>query len=100
MSKTDVRMCRLERLFPKLGFVLLHDGSKSPKDFILPPEEVAFFTRKYRLKIDGKFVNTWATFRYDGRKGSYAEFELYSKDPDTRGREKLLMSEEPATKEV
>ena len=92
---TEPQMCLLERLFIKVGFELIHDGQRSPEQVQLPPEEVACFTRKYRLKMaDGKFVNTWAKFSYDKRK-ALADFQVYSRDPDLKGREKMLLNLPP-----
>lgn len=84
--------CLLERLLMKAGFELVHDGQNSPCQVQLPPEEVSCYTKKYRWKIDGKFVNTWVRFFYDKR-GQFADFEIYSRDPDLKGREKMLMSQ-------
>lgn len=83
-------MCRLEKLLISVGFELVHDGQRNPGQFELPPEEIVCYTRKYRLRMDGIPVNTWAKFTYDGR-SQVADFELYSRDPDLKGREKMLL---------
>jgi len=75
------RMCRLEQLFITMGFRLIHDGQRNPDRFQFEPEEVKFFTRKYRLYMDGKPQSTWATFKYDER-SKFVDFEIYIKDPD------------------
>jgi len=87
------KMCLLERFFRDNGFKLIHDGQRNPVQFQLPPEEVRFFTRKYRLSIDGHFVNTWVVFKYDER-SQFADFEMYSKEPELRGREKMIFGME------
>lgn len=84
------KMCLLERVLRASGFVMVHNGQQNPGQIILPPEEVACFTRKYRLTIDGEFVNTWVTFKYD-RRSQFADFEVYSREPETRGREKMVL---------
>lgn len=87
------KMCLLERLLRDNGFVLVHDGQRNPEQIELPPEEVRFFTREYRLKLDGQFVNTWVKFIYDNRSGT-VDFEIHSREPHTRGREKLTLKGE------
>jgi hypothetical protein len=85
--------CNLERLLIKAGFRLIHDGQKNPGQFTLPPEEVKFFTRKYRWFLEGVFVNTWVKFMYDRRNSEEWEvkFEFYSRDPDIQGREEMSL---------
>lgn len=83
--------CLLERTFIRLGFVLIHDGQRNPGQFNLPPEEIRCFTRKYRLKIDNEFVNTWAVFMYDER-SQFADFEIMSREPDLWGKQKITHS--------
>lgn len=90
------RMCLMEKLFIGLGFVLIHDGQRNPGQFNLPPEEVKFFTRKYRLSLDGEFVNTWAVFRYDER-SNFADFEITSREPMTRGKQRIILTTEGET---
>jgi len=75
-----VWICRTEQLFINMGAELIHDGLKNPGQFEFPPDKVGFFTRYYRCKMDGKFINTWAKFIYDKRTG-YVDFELTWKDP-------------------
>lgn len=90
MSKAEP-MCLLEKIIQKAGFELVHDGQKNPGQFELPAKEIARFTRKYRWKIDGQFVNTWVTFMYDKRE-QLADVEFYTKDPALKGREKMLLN--------
>ena len=90
---TNGKMCLLEKVIMKSGFVLVHDGQRNPGQFILPPEEIKCFTRKYRLKSDGEFLNTWIVFKYDQR-SQMADFEIYSREPETAGREKMVLGEE------
>ena len=63
------KMCFWERVCVSAGFVLVHDGGKSPGllQQKLGVTETTFHTRKYRLKMDGVFANTWVTFIYDER---------------------------------
>ena len=77
------RMCRVEQLFITLGFRLIHDGERNPDRFEFQPEDIKFFTRKYRLFMDGKPQGTWATFKYDER-SKYVDFEVYIRDPDEK----------------
>lgn len=93
------KMCLLERLVRFYGGVLVHDGQRSPGQFQLPPEEVAFFTRKYRLTMDGEFINTWITFKYDNR-SQFADFEIHSKEPELKGRGKMVLREDDRGAEV
>ena len=80
------RMCRLERLFITVGFRLIHDGQRNPSRFRFQPGEIKFFTRKYRLFMDGKPQGTWATFKYDDR-SKFVDFEIYTRDPDRTTQE-------------
>jgi len=94
------RMCRLEQLFKTMGFKLIHDGQRNPDRFQFEPEEVKFFTRKYRLFMDGKPQGTWVTFKYDER-SKFVDFEIYIRDPDgvTRNesrRQEYRLSEQEA----
>lgn len=86
-------MCNLERLLIRAGFRLVHDGQKNPGQFILPREEVKFFTRKYRWFLEGVFVNTWVVFKYDRRNSDdwSVNFEFYSRDPGIKGREEMSL---------
>jgi len=85
--------CLLEKTLKRLGFVLTHDGQRNPGQFKLPPEEIRCFVRKYRLKLDGEFVNTWAVFKYDDR-SEFADFEITSREPKMWGRQKVIMATE------
>lgn len=97
----EQQVCLLERFFKRIGFILIHDGQRNPEQFSLPPEEVKCFIRKYRWQVDGKLINTWAIFKYDKR-SQFADFELYSRDPELKGREKMLltMEDNDGTKEL
>jgi len=86
------RVCLLERTLKRLGFVLMHDGEKAPvqrAQFRIKP---ACFVRKYRLKIDGVFVNTWAVFKYDER-SEFADFEIMSREPKQWGKQKIILEQ-------
>ena len=87
------QVCLLEKTLKRLGFVLTHDGQRNPGQFKLPPEEVRCFTRKYRLKLDGEFVNTWAVFKYDER-SEFADFEIMSRAPNNWGKQKVILATE------
>lgn len=93
---TEQNMCLLEKVLRESGFKLIHDGQNNPGQFKLPAEKINVFTRKYRLQIDGEWQNTWATFHYDERRKFAGiplwDFEVYSKEPNTRGREKMMLS--------
>jgi hypothetical protein len=66
---TKDKMCFWERICLAAGGVLIHDGGNSPGPLQqkLGVNGTTFHTRKYRMKMDGKFVNTWVTFIYDER---------------------------------
>lgn len=87
------KMCLLERILRSNGFILVHDGQQNTEGAQLIDDGVSFFIRKYRLKMDGEFVNTWIKFIYDDR-SQYVDFEIYSKDKETRGREKMVLGKE------
>ena len=70
--------CLLERLVVRAGFVLVHDGKNGEGQFNIDP---SFYTRTYRLKLDGEFVNTWLKFKYDAR-SSLADLSMSWKDLD------------------
>ena len=90
------RTCLLERILIKTGFVLIHDGQRNPGQFKLPPNEIKCFTRKYRLKLDGEFVNTWITFKYDDR-SPFADPEVYIHDPGSHSKQKMILATEEET---
>lgn len=64
-------MCMWERrLFHRSGWWrLVHDGQENPGQFQFPPEEIRFYTRTYRLCLDGELLSTWVRFVYDLREG-------------------------------
>ena len=81
-AKLDTMQCLLEKIVSKAGFVCVYDGSSSPKD-IDWLEKPTFYTRVYRCKQDGEWINTWIKFIYDLRPGpdyGYADFEVSWKD--------------------
>jgi hypothetical protein len=55
-------------------FVLVKDGSKEPID-INWLDTPSFYTKLYRMKLDGEFVNTWVRFVYNTR-DNWADFEM------------------------
>ena len=95
----EPKMCLLERFFRNNGFKLVHDGQKNPGQFQFSPEEVRYYTRKYRLQIDHEWQNTWVVFKYDER-SQFADFEIYSREPNNRGREKMVMQRPPDIAEI
>lgn len=73
--KRTIKFVRwLEMALQNTGwFVLLHDGTqRKESDQIQNP---TFFTRTYRMNIDGQMVNTWVKFIYDYRDG-WADFMM------------------------
>ena len=86
------RVCLLERTLKRLGFVLMHDGEKAPVQRVQLKIKPACFVRKYRLKVDGVFVNTWAVFKYDER-SQFADFEIMSREPQQWGKQKIILEQ-------
>jgi hypothetical protein len=81
-AKLDTMQCLLEKIVSKAGFVCVYDGSNDPKD-IDWLETPTFYTRVYRCRQDGEWINTWIKFIYDLRPGpdyGYADFEISWKD--------------------
>ena len=72
-SRIEVSECLLERLARSYGFVLIRDGSLR-RDFPNAGKPT-FYTRVYRLKLDGEFVNTYLRFKYDLRTG-WADIDI------------------------
>jgi hypothetical protein len=62
-------MCFWERLCISAGGQLVHDGRNNPGELQqkLGVTETNLYTKKYRLYMDGKPINTWVTFIYDER---------------------------------
>ena len=82
-----------ERIAQRAGFVLIHDGLKNPGQFNLPPDQVRYYTRKYRLKLlDVGFVNTWLVFVYDLREGE-VRMDLTHRDPMKRKESETMVME-------
>jgi len=86
------RVCLLERTLKRLGFVLMHDGEKAPVQRAQFKIKPACFVRKYRLKVDEGFVNTWAVFKYDER-SQFADFEITSREPQRWGKQKIILEQ-------
>jgi len=63
--------CLWEKMVKLAGFRLIHDGQYE--------EEQLFYTRVYRLGLDGELVNTWLRFKYDLRTG-YADVSISWED--------------------
>ena len=78
----------LEGLFKIIGFVLIHDGSKNPTDHEKPGRE--FFTRRYRLRMNGQWADAYVKFIYDRRKGGCVDFKITGKDSDGIKREQMM----------
>lgn len=100
MKQRNDGMCNLEKLCKILGFRLVHDGQRNPGQFKFPPDQVACFTRKYRLHLfDGQAVDWWVVFKYDRRK-PLADFEFFGSEPKLGlvGREKFKMTDDHARK--
>ena len=78
--------CFVERVFMSLGFILVHDGQHQPNKTVLFPGQEQFpskfFTRKYRLKMVGKFIDCSVIFKYDSRNGECIDFDIVGKDRD------------------
>lgn len=93
-SKGPGWVCVWERVARQVGFVLVHDGQRNPGQFKLAPEDVRYYTKKYRWRIDGQFVNTWLTFVYDMRKGE-VDVEVSYKEPKSQRtrRETMVLKE-------
>ena len=73
--------CLFERSVRSMGFMLMRDGSKKSGNSqdIQWLDKPTFFSRVYRLKLDGIWVNTWIRFTYDARTG-WADFSISHKD--------------------
>lgn len=72
-------------------FVVVKDGSKEPTDvnWLTTP---SFYTKLYRMKLDGEFVNTWLRFVYNYR-DNWADFEMtYRNDSEVRATSRELSS--------
>jgi hypothetical protein len=91
--KPETMECLMERVFQSAGFVCVYDGSQ-PKD-INWLDKPTFFTRVYRCKMDGEWINTWVKFVYDLRPGKegQADFEMGWKDltvfNETKNRQQI-----------
>jgi len=102
MQNKSSRVCFTEKMFRRLGFRLMHDGSRNPQEFKLDPNDVRFFTRKLRLFLDGEPTKTIATFKYDYRSGVMIDCTISSKDSGFEGKENIILeySDELAFQEV
>ena len=78
----------VEWFFKQLGFELVHDGSQNITQHELP--ERKFFTRKYRLKMNGQWADAYVKFIYDRRKGECIDFKITGKDAEGIKREQLV----------
>ena len=70
--------------------MLIHDGQRNPGQFVLPPEEVRFYTRVYQAKMDGQLISTYVKFIYDEREGE-VDMEISMREPKVRRREQMSM---------
>jgi len=59
-------ICAAEELIQRLGYELVHDGQAKP-DYPVQGINGRYFTRVYRLEVDGKSEE--AVFKYDLRGG-------------------------------
>ena len=88
-------MCDWEKLLKQTGvFVLVHDGQNNPGQFVLPPEEVRFYTRTYRMILGGQPVNTWVKFRYDLREEEVA-LDVTYREPKVHKSETMILKPSP-----
>ena len=76
-GKTEVIECFFERVLKWAGFVCIRDGSQFKEGD--QARDPSFFTRIYRWKPDGKYVNTYIKVIHDKRK-DLADFTISWKD--------------------
>ncbi len=89
-------MCFWEKVCISAGFRLIHDGQRNPGQFVLQPQDVKFYTRKYQLYLDGKPVNTFVTFIYDKREA----VDIRISYKDGKGKGELMQDKEVTDAEV
>ncbi len=71
----------IERALWNTGwFVLTKDGSTQPTD-VSWLDTPSFYTKVYRMKLDGEYVNTWVRFIYNER-DNWADFEMTYRDQE------------------
>lgn len=71
-------------------FVLIKDGSTQPTD-VNWLDMPSFYTKVYRMKLDGELVNTWVRFIYNLR-DNWADFEISYRDTTVRASARELSS--------
>ena len=81
--------CPLEEMYKADGYVVIYDGQKCPPDdgsrqFVSPPNEIRYFTRKLRKMVNGKFVNKVVVLMYDLRDGFCVDVKENPNDPNKK----------------
>lgn len=95
MNKKPYWMCLLEwEKANDPNWELVHNGQMNPGQFEFPPEDVRYFTRKYRNKIKMGFMGLVSsiTFKYDRRSGfgDIVKIELESEDGKHRKAKEMF----------
>lgn len=76
-KEPEIMRCLLERIIARTA-VLVFDGEVSRKDPVIV-DKPTFYTRVYRIVLDGEPINTWVRFIYDLRDG-WADMRISNKD--------------------
>ena len=66
-------------------FEMVKDGRNPHSGGMEQASDPSFYVRKYRMKLDGEYVNTWIKFVYNHRDG-WADFSMSYHDLDTFNR--------------
>lgn len=75
-SSPEFMRCLLERIIARTA-ILVYDGKLNSTPVQI--DNPSFYTRVYRLKLDGQPVNTWIRFIYNKR-DNWADMRISVKD--------------------
>ena len=88
--------CPYEQLLREAGYVQIYDGQTAPhnrqEQFVVKPEDRRYFTRHFRQVKGNRFVDKWATLRYDTREGFCVDVKMVRKAPGVPKEEFTLVS--------
>jgi len=90
--------CPFEEVLRSAGYVQTYDGQtamhKATEQFGLQPAERRYFVRRYQKVRNNRFVNRWATLKYDMRSNFCVECNISNKLSNGARQEQTMLSRE------
>jgi len=90
--------CLFEQVLRDGGYIQIYDGQtslhKATEQYGLLPAERRYFVRRYQKVKGNRFVNRWATLKYDMRSNFCVECNISNKLSNGARQEQTMLSRE------